>query len=219
VTDTSARDPARRPIGILGGSFNPPHLGHTALARDALVELGLERVVLMPVNTPHGKPLQEDPGPQHRLAMCRLATAHEPGLSACSLEIDRGGASYTADTLTEIHAQHPEVELTFIVGADTARTLTSWSRPEVVLASAALAIAGRPGTSEQEVLAALAQVEIDAHGEEPACISFLAMKPVDVSSSLARARIAAGESVQGLLHPDVSHYVAEHGLYGARVAA
>jgi nicotinate-nucleotide adenylyltransferase len=217
VTGTSASERTDRRVGILGGSFNPPHLGHVALARSAGAELGLDLVVLMPVAVPHGKPAQEDPGPEHRLAMCRLACAGEPGLSACSLEIERGGPSYTADTLSEIHAQHPEVELTFIVGADTAGTLPGWHRPAEVLRLARLAIASRPGTSERDVLAALAGIaDTDC---EPARVSFLSMVAMELSSSLARARLAEGEPVEGLLSAGVRDYIFEHGLYGTRVAA
>src|SRR6185312_6056737 len=142
-------------LGILGGSFNPPHIGHVALARAALEELGLERVVLMPLHTSAHKPGGEDPGPEHRLEMCRLAVAGEPGVEASALEIERGGPSYTADTLEQIHADDPEAELTFIVGADTALTLPGWRRPEQVLGLARLAVAGRQGSDGAQVLDAL----------------------------------------------------------------
>ena len=219
MTDTSATDATARSAGILGGSFNPPHLGHIALARQALEQLALERVVLMPVATPHGKPPEQDPGPQHRLAMCELATAAEAGISVCALEIDRGGPSYTADTLSEIHAHHPEVELTFIVGADTARTLPGWHRPRDVVGLAHLAIAPRPGTSEADVLEALALLGPGHEGSVPPQVSFLSMTSSAASSSLARERLAAGARVEGLLAPAVAAYIAAHGLYRTPVAA
>jgi nicotinate-nucleotide adenylyltransferase len=209
-------------IGILGGSFNPPHLGHLALARHAREQLGLERVVLMPLHTPAHKPGGEDPGPEHRLEMCRLAAASEPGVDACALEIERGGPSYTADTLSEIHASHPEAELTFIVGADTARTLPSWRDPERVLALARLAVAPRPGTDGAEVLEALRGIVPaadravgEARRSGSAEVVFLTGEPVAASSSLARERIASGRPVDDLLAGAVSAYVAEHGLYGS----
>jgi nicotinate-nucleotide adenylyltransferase len=207
-------------IGILGGSFNPPHLGHLALARRARDQLGLERVLLMPVHTPAHKGGGEDPGPEHRLAMCRLAAAGEPGIEACELEVRRAGTSFTADTLSEIHERHPEAELTFIVGADTARTLPSWHRPETVMALARLAVAGRPGTDGGEVLDALATIgPADAgeaegeSGEGSPGVVFLTLEPVAASSSLARERLAAGEPVGDLLAPSVAGYIAEHDLY------
>jgi nicotinate-nucleotide adenylyltransferase len=205
-------------IGILGGSFNPPHLGHLALARQARDQLGLERVLLMPLHTPAHKGGAPDPGPEHRLEMCRLAAAGVPGIEACGLEVRRAGTSYTADTLSEIHERHPEAELTFIVGADTARTLPSWHRPETVMALARLAVAGRPGTDGGEVLDALRTITPPGFGEaetedrSPGVV-FLTLDPVEASSSAARERLAAGGSVDGLLAPAVEAYIAKHGLY------
>ncbi|MGO9489784.1 MAG: nicotinate (nicotinamide) nucleotide adenylyltransferase [Solirubrobacteraceae bacterium] len=202
-------------IGILGGTFNPPHLGHLALARHARAELGLDRVLLMPLHTPPHKTAGVDPGPEHRLAMCRLAVSGDPGLEACALEIERGGPSYTADTLSEIHARHPEAELTFIVGADTAGTLPGWREPGRILELARLAVAGRPGTDRGQVLKALGEVA-PGSGEQPGAqprVAFLTMAPIEVSSSLARDRLAAGEQVEDLVGGPVSGYIAEHRLY------
>ena len=200
--------------GILGGTFNPPHLGHLALARHARRELGLERVVLMPLRSLPHKPGGEDPGPEHRLAMCRLAARGEDGLDVCALEMEREGPSYTADTLEAIHERHPEAELTFIVGADTARTLPSWHRPERVLELAELAVASRAGTDSEQVAAAVAS----AAGENPPSpprVQFLRMAPIEASSSMARSLIATGEGTSTMLPAAVAAYVAEHGLYRA----
>jgi nicotinate-nucleotide adenylyltransferase len=205
-------------IGILGGSFNPPHLGHLALARGGRDELGLERVLLMPLHTPPHKPGGEDAGPEQRLAMVRLAVAGEPGIEASALEIERGGPSYTADTLSEIHDGDPEAQLTFIVGADTALTIPSWRRPETVLGLARLAVASRPGSDRGQVLDALATVPMHPVAGVPHVspdVVFLSMEPIEASSSAARERIAAGAPVEGLLSPSVARYIAEHGLYGA----
>src|SRR5271166_2146145 len=132
-------------LGILGGTFNPPHVGHLALARNALEELGLQRVLLMPAHTPPHKPTEEDPGPEHRLRMCCLSVTDTAGVSVCALEIERGGPSYTVDTLQAIHASHPDAQLTFIVGADTAGTLPAWREPAKLLGLAELAVAARDG--------------------------------------------------------------------------
>src|SRR5437660_315879 len=104
-----------------------------ALASHALDALALRRVVLMPAHTSPYKPSAPDPGPEHRLRMCRLLVGGAPGVSVCALEIERGGTSYTVDTLTAIHASHPDAELTFIVGADTASTLPAWREPARLL--------------------------------------------------------------------------------------
>jgi nicotinate-nucleotide adenylyltransferase len=205
-------------LGILGGSFNPPHRGHLALARDAREELRLERVLLMPLHTPPHKPAAADPGPAHRLAMCRRAAEGEPGIETSALEIERGGPSYTVDTLGEIHADDPEAELTFVVGADTALTLPRWRRPEQVLALARLAVASRPGADGGEVLDALASIPAACGAAGPYVepeVVFLSMAPIDVSSSQVRAAVARGEGVEELVGEPVARYIAEHGLYEA----
>ena len=107
-------------IGILGGTFNPPHIGSPRLAQEALDQLGLERVVLLPVAVPPHKEAREDPGAAARVELCRLAVAGDERLGVSTLEVDRGGASYTVDTLRELHERSPEHDLTFIVGGDMA---------------------------------------------------------------------------------------------------
>jgi nicotinate-nucleotide adenylyltransferase len=203
-----------RATGILGGTFNPPHAGHVALARHARAELGLEALWLMPLHTPPHKPAEEDPGPERRLEMCRLAVEGEPGIEACGLEVRRGGPSYTADTLSEIHASNPEADLTFVMGADTALTLPSWRDPARVLELARLAVARRPGSDGVSVLDALSGIA----GADPRVV-FLEMEPIEASSSLARERLAAGESTDGLLSDAVRSYIERNGLYGTPAGA
>jgi nicotinate-nucleotide adenylyltransferase len=200
-----------RSIGILGGTFNPPHRGHLALARHAQSELGLDRVLLMPANSAPHKGEQEDPGPQRRLAMCRLAVGAEAGLKACALEIELGGPSYTVDTLRAIHADHKEAKLTFIVGADMARTLPSWREPQALVELADLAVAEREDAGRGDVLRALASLRAE--------VTFLKMPLLEISSSMVRERVNDGELIAGLVEPAVAEYIAEHGLYKARVGA
>lgn len=151
--------------------------------------------------------------------MCRLAAQTELGVEASPLELDRGGPSYTADTLEQIHACKPDAELTFIVGADTALTMPGWRRPEQVLGLARLAVAGRPGSDGSEVTQALASIPMQETAGLPRArpeVVFLTMAPIAASSSEARERIAAGRGVEDLLVPAVARYIAEHGLYGGR---
>jgi nicotinate-nucleotide adenylyltransferase len=197
-------------LGILGGTFNPPHLGHVAIARHALGELGLTRVVLMPAGTPPHKPVRDDPGPQRRVEMCRLLLDGIAGVSVCALELERDGPSYTVDTLRAIHASHPEVELTFIVGADIAGKLPAWREPAQLLGLAELAVAARPGSDRDGVLDALAPLGQQAR------VRFLDAPLLDASSSSVRERIARGQPIEQLVGPRVAGYIAEHGLYGAR---
>ncbi len=199
-------------IGILGGMFNPPHLGHLALARAAAEDLRLERVLLTPALVPPHKPAKWDPGAEHRLAMCRLAALGEPRLAVCTLELERPGPSYTVDTLKSIHASDPDAELTLIVGADMARTLGSWREPREILSLARLAVAERDGSTRKEVLDALSPL-----GGADRIVS-LRMPPHDVSSSQVRRRLTAGEPIDGLVGPEVARYIFEHELYGRQPA-
>jgi nicotinate-nucleotide adenylyltransferase len=189
----------------LGGTFNPPHRGHLALARHAQAELGLERVLLMPAHSAPHKGEEGDPGPERRLEMCRLAVGGEAGLEVCALEIERGGPSYTVDTLRAIKQGDPQADLTFIVGADMARTLPAWREPRALVGLAGLAIAEREETGREEVLRALAPLG--------ARMTFLAMPMLEVSSSQVRERVKAGEPIEGLVAPAVAEYIAAHALY------
>jgi nicotinate-nucleotide adenylyltransferase len=220
VRRASAMPAGARSLGILGGTFNPPHLGHLAIARHALEELSLERVVLMPALIPPHKSGEDDPGPEHRLAMCRLCVAGVEGLSVCALEIERGGPSFTVDTLQAIHASHPDAQLTFIVGADTAGTLPAWREPARILQLADLAVAARAGSDRTRVLDTvtplLDRAAIGA-GERPAArVRFLEMPVIEVSSSMARERAARGAPIEDLVGSAVAHYIREHGLYAER---
>lgn len=196
-------------IGILGGTFNPPHLGHLALARSAQDELALDRVVLMPAHGAPHKPDELDPGAEHRLAMCRLLVADADGPAVCALEVERGGVSYTVDSLRALRATHPDAELTFIVGADVASAIASWREPQAVLELAQLAVAARAGSARRRVLAAVDA--LDEHAE----VRFLEMARIDISSSMVRRRAVWGEPIEQLVGPAVAGYVAEHGLYRA----
>jgi nicotinate-nucleotide adenylyltransferase len=211
-----------RSVGILGGTFNPPHLGHLELARHAREELGLDLVVLMPAHIPPHKPAEQDPGAEHRLAMCRLAVDDEPGLAVCALEIERGGPSYTVDTLDAVHAIQPEAELTFIVGADIARTLPAWREPAKVLELARLAVAARAGSSPAQVLSTVASVAgspgagAGAGGWAAPEVRFLHMPVIEVSSSMVRERAARSEPLEPLVGSPVAGYIAEQNLYARR---
>jgi nicotinate-nucleotide adenylyltransferase len=219
---------SQRSLGILGGTFNPPHLGHLAVARHALQELALDQVLLVPAHTAPYKSDAEagswDPGPEHRLRMCELAVAAEPMLAVCPVEIERGGLSYTVDTLRSIHASNPDAQLTFIVGADTAVTISSWREPAQLLEFAQLAVAARAGAARQRVLDALAPIS-DASADVGTVrkavrgVRFLEMPVIEASSSLARRRVAAGEAVEDLVGPAVARYIAEHDLYASAVAS
>ena len=194
-------------VGILGGTFNPPHIAHLVCAQEARAQLGLDRVVLMPVHTPPHKEALGDPGPEVRLAMCAAAAAGDAGLEVSRLEVDRGGSSWTVDTLRALHADAPEDELTFVVGGDQAQALPAWRDPEEVLRLAVLAVAEREGIVREDVRTRLSGLV------PPGRLAFFDMPRLDVSSSDVRRRVAAGAPIRHLVPDAVVAVIAQRGLY------
>jgi nicotinate-nucleotide adenylyltransferase len=197
-------------VGILGGTFNPPHIGHLVCAQEARAQLGLDRIVLMPVSAPPHKQVAEDPGPDVRAQLCRAAVAGEDGFEVSALEIERGGPSYTVDTLRELHGSQEGDELTFIVGGDMASSLPSWREPEAVLELARLAVAEREQHRRQEIAERLGALR--GAGER---VIFFTMPRLDISSSDIRERIASGRPVRWLVPDGVGDEIGRLGLYGA----
>jgi nicotinate-nucleotide adenylyltransferase len=195
-------------IGILGGSFNPPHLAHLVCASEAATQLDLDRVLLTPVAAPPHKDADRDPGPQERLELCRLAIVGDERLGVCDVEVRRGGPSYTVDTLRELHARDPEDDLTFIVGGDIALGLPSWHEPEAVLGLARLAVAERSGAGRQDIATRLAERFADA----PPPV-FFDMPRLDISSSQIRRRVAEGRPIRYLVPDPVAEHIARGRLY------
>ena len=130
-------------IGLLGGTFNPPHLGHLVCAQDAWAQLGLDRVLLLPVHTPPHKEIVGDPGVEHRVALCEAAVAGDERLGVSRAEADAPGRSFTVDTLSRLHDARPEDQLTFIVGGDMAASLPQWREPRAILDSCTIGVAAR----------------------------------------------------------------------------
>ena len=196
-------------VGILGGTFNPPHLAHLVCASEARSQLTLDRVLLMPAGVPPHKEMEIEPGVAHRLHMCRLSVeGHDDWLEVSTIEVDRDGPSYTVDTLREIHATRPGDELTFIVGGDMAWSLPSWQQPEVILELASMAVAERAGARREEVRARLAGLA----GAER--ISYIDVPRLDISSSALRRRVRERRSIEFLVPDAVRAYIEREGFYG-----
>jgi nicotinate-nucleotide adenylyltransferase len=194
-------------IGILGGTFNPPHMGHLVMAQEALDQLDLDRVVLLPVAEPPHKEAREDPGAAARVELCRRAVAGDERLGVSTLEVERGGASYTVDTLRELHELEPEHDLTFIVGGDMAQSLPAWREPEAILALAQLAVAEREGVRREDVARRLEPLHA---GDR---VTFFDMPRIDISSSDIRRRVAEGRPIRYLVPDAVAEAIAEYDLY------
>jgi nicotinate-nucleotide adenylyltransferase len=203
-------------VALLGGTFNPPHLAHLLCASEAADQLGLDRVIFMPVFTPPHKDVDDEPGAEVRLELCELATAGDERLEVSRLEVDRRGPSFTVDTLRELHARHPEHELIFIVGGDMAVSLPAWKEPRTVLELAKLAIAERSGALRRDVIERLTA----EYGEDVTeRLEFFDMPRIDISSSEIRRRVGAGRSIRYLVPPTVAEHIARRGLYAREVLA
>jgi len=197
-------------VGLLGGTFNPPHLGHLVCAQEACDQLQLGRVVLVPTRVPPHKVVHDDPGVAHRVSMCETAAAADPRLEVSLVDVRRDGPSYTVDTLRLLHADAPGDELTFIVGGDMAHSLPTWRDPEAVLALATMAVAARERISREAIVEGLAGLPGAAER-----LRFFDMPRMDISSSLIRARVAAGRPVRYLVPDGVRAYIERERLYAA----
>jgi nicotinate-nucleotide adenylyltransferase len=194
-------------IGVLGSAFNPPHLGHLALAQEALWQLQLDEVVLVPTGEAPHKRIVDDPGREQRLAMTRLAAADDSRFTVSTLEVDREGPSYTYETLGLLAEERGDTDLVFVMGADAAIGLESWREPQRVTGRARLAVARRAGISDAEVAAVLRS--LDAEGKA----TMLEMPQFGVSSSAVRERAAAGRPLRYLVPESVARFIEEKGMY------
>ena len=202
-------------IGIYGGTFNPPHLGHLAAARAAIAALDLDRLMLVPAAIPPHKELPEGtPPPADRLAMAgKLADAllWPKVAEVDSLEMDRPGPSYTADTVELIHSREPEAQLWLLVGSDMFLTLHTWKEPERILKYASVCAFHRTQEDEAARFAGQkARLERD-YGARVQLIPVPGL--VEISSTRLRELLARGEGRE-YLHPSVYGYILLHGLYG-----
>jgi nicotinate-nucleotide adenylyltransferase len=192
-------------VGLLGGTFNPPHLGHLVCAQEALVQLELERVLLVPAGVPPHKHVDVEPGVAHRLAMCEAAVAGDDRFGVSRADADREGPSYTVDLLRALSGDD---ELTFIVGGDMAFSLPAWRDPEGVLALAGIGVAEREGVRRADISERLADLAGAAER-----VRFFDMPRLDISSSLIRRRAGAGLPVRYLVPDAVALYIEHERLY------
>lgn len=194
----------------MGGSFNPIHCGHVALARAALESGRVERVLFLPTgNPPHKKEGLADKF--DRLRMVELAVEHEAGMAVCREEIDRDGVIYTVDTLAALKRKMPDCTLTYLIGADTLRALGAWRRVETVIERCKFLVMMREGETREEVIR-LAGLWT----QRGAQIDFLDARKMDISSTQIREQIQKGLPFERFVPQAVADYIHEHGLYGAK---
>lgn len=195
--------PTASRLGLLGGTFDPPHFGHLAAARavrDAVDDLEIACVV---ANDPWQKSDHRQITPAAlRVEMTRALVKDEPGISVDDREVRRGGPTYTVDTLRELHAENSDRELFLIVGADTASRIHTWHRSQDLISLSTLIIVNRPGSTIELApeMAAWRHIVVP-------------MEPVEVSSTAIRQAVASGNSVTAMTPPDVAAIITEHDLY------
>ncbi|HYU19447.1 MAG TPA: nicotinate-nucleotide adenylyltransferase [Chloroflexota bacterium] len=194
-------------IGVFGGTFDPPHLGHLAAAQEACCEAGLDQVLFVPA---WRNPLKLDEPvtpPEHRVAMTELAVAGNPAFGVSHADLAYGGPSFTVDLLERLHSELGE-ELAFVVGMDVLRELHRWHHPDRLLALARLIAVSRPGHRAFDP----AELEARLPGAQER-ISLVWTPGVAISSTELRARVAEGRPIRYLVPDAVADYIVEHRLY------
>jgi nicotinate-nucleotide adenylyltransferase len=187
-----------RQVGLLGGTFDPIHLGHLVVADAVRDRLGLDELRLLVAGDPWMK--DSESAAHHRVAMARAAVADDPCLAVDDRETRRDGPTYTADTLAMLHDEEPDTNWSFVLGADAAAHLPAWHRVEAALALATFVVIGRPG-SERPTHALMDRV------------TWVDTPLVDLSSTVIRADVAEGRSIRYRVPDPVRGYIADHGLY------
>ncbi|HEY3416296.1 MAG TPA: nicotinate-nucleotide adenylyltransferase [Armatimonadota bacterium] len=195
---------ARR-VGILGGTFDPIHFGHLAIAEEARERFALDVVLFIPTGEPPHKPAGRASA-EVRYRMTELAIADNPAFAASRIEVDRPGRSYTVETLEQLHAQYPQAAFCLIMGADMAIDFPSWRDPEGILARAALIVANRPEYPQQDILDLQTRIG-------PERLQIMEGPGLWISSTDLRQRVREGRSIRYLVPSPVVEFICGNGLY------
>ena len=198
-------------IGVFGGSFDPVHTGHLVIAQDAIEQLDLDRVIFMPAAIQPLKPGGSAASSAHRLEMLRLATELNLSFEVSDLEIQRGGVSYTVDTLMQLQERFPVAELFLVIGLDSLRDLHRWRDVERLPELCTLVPFARGGEDPVKVAETC---QLPALWKTRLLERMIRIHQIEISSSEIRMRAAEGLSTRYLVPPEVEMYIAEHHLYG-----
>ncbi|RLC92910.1 MAG: nicotinic acid mononucleotide adenylyltransferase [Chloroflexi bacterium] len=202
-------------IAVFGGTFDPIHQGHLAVAKDVKARLGFQEVVFVPAGDPWLKADREVTAAEHRLEMVRLAVDGNPGFGVSTIEIDRPGPSYTVDTMEQLRRElGPGARLAFVLGADALAGLDAWKEPQRLIQLCCLVAFARPGFP----LPALEPLEAAIPGLSRR-VTFVEVSQVDVSASDIRRRVAKGLPIRGMVPEAVERYILEHRLYKGPLGA
>ncbi len=198
-------------IGVLGGTFDPVHLGHLKIAEEARESLNLSELIFVPAGQPPLKLPHPITSAEHRLEMLRLAVGDSPHLKVSTMEIERSGPSYTVDTVAELRGQYgSEDELFFILGWDSLAQLEEWREPSRIIRMCYLVAVPRPGCQQPNLEA----LEANIPGISQRVV-FLERPRVDISASAIREMAARGMSLSQLVPQPVEEYIRQHELYSA----
>jgi nicotinate-nucleotide adenylyltransferase len=189
-------------IGVFGGTFNPPHTGHLIVAETARESLGLDKVLFVPCSLPPHKATRSLVDADRRLEMVRLATAGNPSFEVSDLEIQRGGKSYTVDTLRALTPLYPRAHLYLLIGIDNLLELHTWREPEEIFTLSEVIAINRPGFDSSSV-----------RKDYLRRVTFLRSPNIDISSSEIRRKAKLGKSIKYLVPSAVEAYILKHGAY------
>jgi nicotinate-nucleotide adenylyltransferase len=218
-----ARETGR--IGVLGGTFNPIHLGHLRSAEEVREAQRLDRILFVPSASPPHKRRDGLASAAHRLAMVRAAVAGNPFFKVSTIEIERSGHSYSVDTLRALRARMPRAAFSFIMGSDAFREIDTWKDYESIFGLCDLVVTSRPPVDETPLVELLPVAVRDQFWYVKRALThrtgnqiiFQRISSLDISASSIRERLAVGLSIRYLVPPSVERYIARHGLYGRRV--
>lgn len=196
-------------IGIMGGTFDPIHIGHIQLAKQALAEAELDSVLFMPNHTPWMKHDRAITEAEHRAAMVQLAIEDNPAFKLSTLEIDAGGNSYTWQTLEKLKSQYPEDEFFFILGADSLLSIEKWAHPEKIFENAVIMAAVRDDCDKAKLEKQKAALAEKYHAR----IMLLSMPPVDVSSTEIRQEFYCNPQIRKMVPDKAAEYIIHNNLY------
>ena len=207
-------------LGIFGGTFDPPHVGHLLAASDALEHLALDRLIFVPAAVQPLKTGRTTAEGTDRLAMVQLTVGDDPRFDSDAVELDREGLSYTVDTLREFARRFPSAERYFLVGADVLSTFAKWRDPQTVLDLATLAVLTRRPEPDAELSGSPSGAG-QSHSPESRPLSdaltrrstVVPTRRIDVSSTEIRERVRSGRSIHGFVTDAVAGYISSHGLY------
>jgi nicotinate-nucleotide adenylyltransferase len=200
-----AASPSLLRIGVFGGAFDPPHIGHLELARAAVQQFALDRLVVIPTGQAWHKSRTLTPA-VHRIAMARLAFAELPQAVVDDRETRRDGPSYTVESLRELRAEHPRAQLYLLIGEDQARALTTWHDWEDLPKLAIICVAARADSTA-------AKGQFDAQMAQFPGLTAIHMPPRELSATHLRQRAASGQSLIPLVFESVARYIDQHHLY------